>query len=211
MFKNREEAGEKLAERLKGELSPETIKNALVLAIPRGGVVIGEKVSRLLQLPMDCLIIKKIPAPQNEELAIGAVAEGGTVVWEEEICQRLKVPLSYRQEIVKDKAGELEKKKEELCGNRPTPEVKNKTAIIVDDGVATGATIKAAIAVVRSFLPAEVIVAVPVISQDSLLEIKEKADRVVYLEAPEMFFAVGQFYEDFTQATDEKIRMILQK
>lgn len=211
MFKNREKAGEKLSERLKEELPAETIKDALVLAIPRGGVVVGERVSRLLQLPLDCLIVKKIPAPQNEELAIGAVAEGGTVVWEEEICQRLKIPLPYKQKEAKAKAAELEKKKLELCGDRPIPEIKGKTVIIVDDGVATGATIKAGIAVVRSFLPAEVIVAVPVISPDSLLEIKEKADRVVYLEAPEMFFAVGQFYEDFSQASDEEIRKILQK
>ena len=211
MYKNRSEAGEKLALQLKEELSPENIKNALVLAIPRGGVIVGKSISSFLGLPLDCLIIKKVPAPQNEELAIGAVAEGGTVVWEEDLCQRLNIPLPYKQEIVKDKAGELEKKREELCGNRPLPEIKGKTVIIADDGVNTGATIKAGIAVARSFVPAEVIVAVPVISPDSLSEIKKTADRVVYLESPEMFFSVEQFYEDFAQPSDEEVRAILQK
>lgn len=209
MFKNREEAGEKLAQELKEELSSETLKDALVLGIPRGGIVVGIKVKRFLDIPFECLVTKKIPAPGEEELAIGAVAEGGVVVWEDELCQRLKVPVDYKQKIVKEKVAELEKKQKDFREEKPLPQIKDRVVIIVDDGVATGSTIKAAVAVVRSFSPKEIIVAVPVIAQDSLEDLKERADRIIYLEAPEMFFSVGQFYEKFEQLTDEQIKNYL--
>jgi predicted phosphoribosyltransferase len=211
MFADRIEAGKKLAEKVKEVLSGGIAGEALILAIPRGGVPIGREISRALNLPLDCLIIKKIPAPQKEELAIGAVGEGGVVVWEEELLRRLKVPVEYRQEIVKQKLTEFEKKENDFRGGRPIPEIQGKTIIITDDGIATGATIKAAIATVRNFRPKEVVVAVPVIAQDALVEIKQKAERAVFLEAPEMFFSVDQFYEDFRQYTDEEIVAILKE
>jgi predicted phosphoribosyltransferase len=207
MFKDRIEAGVKLAEKLKRE----NFTQAVVLAIPRGGVPIGKEISRALGFPLDCLIIKKIPAPQKEELAIGAVGEGGVIVWEEELISRLEVPVEYRQEIVRQKLNEFEKKENDFRGGRPIPEIQGKTVIITDDGIATGATIKAAMATVRNFRPKEVIVAVPVIAQDTLTEIKQRADRVFYLESPEMFFSVDQFYEDFRQYTDEEIVAILKE
>lgn len=210
MFKDREEAGKKLAQNLKQELLPEDLRNSLVLAIPRGGVAIGKEISLHLELPLDVLIIKKIPAPNNEELAIGAVGEGGVVVWEQDLCERLAVCLDYKQEIVKTKVIELEKKEKDFRGDKPIPEINGKIVVITDDGIATGATIKAAIKVVRSFNPEEVIVAVPVIASDSLEEVKKIADRVIYLEAPEMFFAVGQFYQNFSQITDDEVRKILE-
>jgi len=211
MFADRTEAGEKLAQKLKADLPPEVLAKALVLAIPRGGVVVGNKISRTLDLPFDCLITKKIPAPGNEELAIGAVGEGGEVVWEEKLVGELNIPLNYKQEIVKKKTDELEQKKKDFRGNKPIPELKDKVVIIVDDGIATGATVKVAIAVIRNFKPQEVIVAVPVIAADTLEEIKKRADRVIYLEAPEMFFSVGQFYQNFTQTSDEEVRRLLNK
>lgn len=209
MFKDRKEAGKKLADKLREALSSQKLKEAIVLAIPRGGVVIGGEINRSLNVPLDCLVTKKIPAPGNEELAIGAVAEGGIVIWEEELCQRLKVSLEYKREIVKKKVDELEKKKLDFKCGTPALLMKDKTVIIADDGVATGATMKAAIAVARSFDPKEVIVAVPVIAQDSLNEVKVKADKVVYLEAPEIFFSVGQFYTSFEQISDEEVVKIL--
>lgn len=209
MFKDRAEAGARLAQKLKEELLAQPLAEAIILAIPRGGVVIGGEISKSLKLPLNCLITKKIPAPGNEELAIGAVAEGGVVVWEEELCQRLNVPVEYKQEIVKKKVEELEKKKSDFRGDRPPPELKDKIAIIVDDGVATGATIKAAVAVVRNFAPKEIVIAVPVIAKDVLPGLKTMVDKIVYLEAPEMFFSVGQFYENFEQISDEKVGKIL--
>lgn len=211
MFLNREEAGEKLAQKLKIDLSPDVLAKATLLAVPRGGVVVGNIISRMLNLPFDCLITKKIPAPENEELAIGALGEGGEVVWEEELVKRLNVPLNYEQEIVKDKTDELEKKKKDFRGDKTLPELKDKVVIIVDDGVATGATVKVAIAVVRNFRPQEIILAVPVIAADTLSEIKKRADRVLYLEAPKMFFSVGQFYQDFKQIEDKEVRDLLKK
>lgn len=211
MFKDRTEAGKRLAQKVKEELSTQLLAEGIVLSIPRGGVVIGGEISQSLNLPLDCLITKKIPCPGNEELAIGAVAEGGVVIWEEELCQRLGVSPSYKQEIVKKKVLELEKKQQDFKCGRPPLQLKDKVAIITDDGVATGSTIKAAIAVVTNFDPKEIIVAVPVIAQDSLEEIKKLADRVIYLEAPEMFFSVGQFYENFEQLSDEQVVNILKK
>lgn len=211
MFKDRTEAGKKLAQKLKEELSTPLLAESIVLSIPRGGVPIGGEISQSLNLPLDCLITKKIPSPGNEELAIGAVAEGGVVIWEEELCQRLGVSPSYKQEIVRKKVLELEKKQQDFKCGRPPLQMKDKVAIITDDGVATGSTIKAAIAVVASFDPKEIIVVVPVIAQDSLEEIKKLADKVIYLEAPEMFFSVGQFYENFDQLSDEQVINILKK
>jgi predicted phosphoribosyltransferase len=209
MFADRVVAGKKLALKLKEELPPYLIKDAVVLSIPRGGVIVGEEVSKVLGLPHHCLITKKIPAPGNEELAIGAVGEGGIVVWDEELCQRLGVNAQYRQEIVKKKVLELEKKQTDFKKGAPTLQLQGKVVILVDDGVATGATIKAAIEVIASFNPQQIIVAVPVIAKDSLEEIKAKVDKLIFLEAPEMFFSVGQFYENFEQMSDEEVRRIL--
>lgn len=209
MYKNRSEAGELLAAKLKEQLGAVDPANAIVMTIPRGGVVIGRQVSNVLGYPVDSLIIKKIPAPNEEELAIGAIGEGGVVVWEEELCQRLGVTAEYKQEKVKEKVSELERKMSDFRGDKPLPMLKGKTVIIADDGVATGATIKVAINVVKNFAPQEIVVAVPVIAPDSLEEIKKLADRIVYLEAPEMFFSVGQFYENFDQISDEEAREIL--
>jgi putative phosphoribosyl transferase len=204
MFKNRAEAGKLLTARLKDELE----KEAIVLGIPRGGIIVGREIAQSLSLPLDCLVIKKIPAPQSE-VTVGAVGEDGVVVWDEALCRRLEVSVDYQQEIVKSKLAEFERKEGDFRQGRPAPEVAGKVVVLVDDGIATGATIKAAIKVLRSFHPKELIVAVPVISLDELPEMKQAADRLIYLESPEMFFSVDQFYEDFKQPTDEEIRNIL--
>lgn len=211
IFKDRRQAGEKLAAKLKEELSGEDLKDAIVLAIPRGGVIVGKEISQSLNLPIDCLVTKKLPSPDNKELAIGAVGEGGIVVWEEELCQRLAVSQDYKQEIVKQKVDELEKKKQDFKRGMPTPELREKTVLVVDDGIATGATIKAAVAVIRNFNPKQIIVAVPVIAKDALEEIKKKVDKLIYLEIPEMFFSLDQFYESFDQIEDQKVVEALKK
>ena len=204
MFRDRTEAGKQLVARLKDEVG----KEAVVLGIPRGGVVVGREISQALCLPLDCLVIKKIPTPDGK-VTIGAVGEGGIVVWNEALCRRLEVPVGYQQEVVKKKISEFERKEGDFREGRPLAEIIGKTVILVDDGIATGATIKAAIKVIRNFKPRELIVAVPVVSLDELPAIKEAADRFVYLKSPEMFFSVDQFYEDFKQPTDEEVRKIL--
>jgi len=211
MFKDRREAGNLLAKKLKQELSPDVIGNSILLVIPRGGVFVGDEIHKELNIPLDCLITKKIPAPESEELSIGAVGEGGVVVWEDELLKRLNVPIEYSQEIVKTKIAELEKKKNDFqCGFDPGAN-KGKSVIIVDDGVATGATMKAAIAIARSFSPREIIVAVPVIAADALAVLKEKADKIYYLEVPEIFFSIDQYFEDFHQLSDEEVVSIVSK
>ncbi|PIV01214.1 phosphoribosyltransferase [Candidatus Shapirobacteria bacterium CG03_land_8_20_14_0_80_40_19] len=209
MFKDRIEAGQKLAERLKEEFSSQNLGEVLLLAVPRGGIVVGSQISKALGIKIDCLVVKKIPSLGNPELAIGAIGEGGVVVWEKEICERLKVSIEYQQKIVKDKLTELEDKMNFFREGRSLPDLKGKTVIIIDDGVATGATVKVSVAIVENFSPKEVILAVPVIAKEKLEEMKEKFDRVVYLEAPELFINVGQFYENFSPISDEQIKKVL--
>lgn len=209
MFKNRAEAGNLLAEKLKTELSSETLKDTVLLAIPRGGLVIGEQISKSLNIPLECLVTKKIPSPQEEELAIGAIGDGGVIVWEEELCKQLNVPVEYKQEVVKKKLVELEKKRNDYKCSSSFLSIKGKTILIADDGIATGATIKAAVKVVRNFSPKTVIVVVPVIAKESLDEIKKITDGVVYLSAPEVFLSLSGFYQEFEQINDSEIGRIL--
>ncbi len=209
MFRDRIEAGTKLAGRLKEELSPQELHEVFLLAIPRGGIVVGSQISKTLGIPMDCLVVKKIPSLESSELAIGAVGEGGVVVWEKEICERMKTPVEYQQKIVKEKLTELEDKTNFFRKGKMLADLKGRMVIIVDDGVATGATVRASVAVVENFSPREIILAVPVIAKETLVELKRKFGRVIYLEAPEMFFSVGQFYQNFEQITDEEVRGIL--
>lgn len=210
MFKDRKEAGKKLALKIKEELGEEERERAVVLGIPRGGIAIGGEIKKALGIPLRPVITKKIPAEGNEELAIGALGEGGVIVWEEEICQRLGVSQEYKQKIVKEKLRELEQKMRDF-GVEEGLDLAGKTAIITDDGVATGATVKAAVGVVANFSPRQIVVAVPVIAYESLQDLKSRVDKVIYLMAPEIFFSLSQFYEDFGQVTDEEVKEILRK
>ncbi len=209
MFKNRTDAGQKLTEKIKAELSAEEIENTVLLAIPRGGIVVGEPIHKSLGVSIDCLVVKKIPAPQSLELAIGAIGEEGVVVWEKPLCDRLGVLADYQQAIVKEKLTELEDKRSFFRQGRPLIEVKNKIVIIVDDGVATGATVKVSLAMVENLGPAEIILAVPIIAKETLAQLKERFSRVIYLEAAEMLFSLDQFYEDFSQISDQEVKQIL--
>lgn len=206
MFTDRDEAGKKLAEKVAFEVRSQ---KGIVLAIPRGGIVIGRYLSQKLNLPLDILVTKKIPAPGNPELAIGAVGEGGIVFFDEILCQNLCVTEVYKKKIVEEKRKELESKQNFFRKGKPPLDLKDKTVILTDDGVATGATMLAAVKVVKKQKPKELIVAVPVVALDSLKKLQEEADKVIYLEAPEMFFAVGQFYQNFNQVSDEEVIRIL--
>lgn len=206
MFKDREEAGEKLAEVLVKEFE---IKEGIILAVPRGGIIIGKKLSSKLDLPLDVLITKKLPAPANPELAIGAVGEGQIVVYNEDVCRGLCITETYKKQTIEEKRVELEQKKEFFRKRKPPLDLENKEVILTDDGVATGATIMAAIKVIKKHKPRKLIVAVPVIALDTLREVQKEADQVVYLEAPEMFFSVGQFYQNFSQISDREVEEIL--
>jgi len=209
MFQDRQEAGWQLAEKLLSEISEIDKSQTLILAIPRGGIIIGQQLAGKLALPLDVLVTKKLPAPNNPELAVGAVSEGGQVFFNEDLCQDLCLTETYKKEIVKQKEVELQEKKDFFRQGKALLDLKNKTVILTDDGAATGATMLAAIRLVKSQQPKEVIVALPVVALETLKKLTAEVDKVVYLEAPEMFFAVGEFYKNFSQVSDLAVQKIL--
>lgn len=206
VFQNRIEAGKRLANKLSNF---QAFKDLIVLGIPRGGVVVGRELIKVLGCPFDVIITKKIGAPGHSELAIGAVGATGEPVINEELAGRTRANDDYiNNQILKIK-NEIARREKEFRGNKPPLDLKGKTVILTDDGVATGATMMAAIEVIRQQNPKKIIVAIPVIARDSLVKIENLADEVIYLEAPVLFFAVGQFYQEFKQISNEEIKKIL--
>jgi putative phosphoribosyl transferase len=206
LFSNRVNAGKRLAEALRP-----AGKDALVLAIPRGGVVIGYEVAHALNMPLDVIITKKIGAPDNPELAIGAVAEDGTTIVDERLVQELGVSKQYITQEVKRQTEEIRNRLTIYRGETPYPRVLNRDIILVDDGVATGSTLRAAIRVLRGKGAKSVTVAVPVGPPDTVAELEREADRVVCLLTPDPFYAIGQFYENFDQTTHEEVTRLLKR
>lgn len=206
IFKNRQDAGKKLAVKLQNY---QKIKDLIVLGIPRGGIVIGKQLSQAFKCPLDIIITKKIGAPGNPELAIGAIGLGGEKVIDERLAAKVGADEEYLEREMAKVKKELKRRIKKYQGNRTLLNLKNKMIVLTDDGVATGTTMLAAIEVVRQHEPKRIIVAVPVIARDSLAKIEAKADKVVYLDAPLMFFAVGQFYKEFEQISDREAIQLL--
>jgi predicted phosphoribosyltransferase len=184
-------------------------KGAIVLAIPRGGVVVGFEVAHALNIFLDLIIPRKIRAPDNPELAIGALTEDGTVILDDELVKYLQVSEEYVREESERQRLEIERRLKLYRGDAPYPSLKNREVVIVDDGIATGSTMKAAVASVRMRGAKTILVAVPVGPFSSIEELKREADNVICLYTPEPFYAIGQFYEDFTQTSDEEVRRLL--
>ena len=206
LLKNRVEAGKQLAQAL-----TTVSEDAIVLAVPRGGVVVGYEVAKSLGIPLDVIVTKKIGAPDNPELAIGAVAEDGTFILDEDLARRLYVPKEYISEEVERMRQEIQRRLVRYRGNVPYPSLKGREVIVVDDGVATGSTLKAALRLLRHKGAKTVTVAVPVGPPDTIREMEKLADRVVVLQTPEPFYAIGQFYMDFTQTNDEEVAELLKQ
>lgn len=206
IFSNRVEAGRKLASELVDLMGNRSV---IVLAIPRGGVVVGYEVARKLKVPLDIIIPRKIGAPSNPELAIGAVTEDGGVILDEKLVGYLNVSRRYIEEESERQRREIERRLMVYRGEVPYPNLTNRVVIIVDDGVATGSTIKAALASLRKKKVKQVVIAVPVGPANTIQELEGKADRVVCLFEPEEFYAIGQFYENFDQTTDEEVIRLL--
>lgn len=205
VFHDRVDAGKKLADKLSQYRS----KDVVVLAIPRGGVVVGFEVASDLGAPLSVIIPRKIGAPGNPELAIGAVTEEGDTYIDPNIVKSLGVTQSYIDEVKQQEVEEIKRRMKTYLGDRQRPELKGKTVILVDDGIATGATMKAAIRTLRRHGPAEVIVAVPVAPPETVERLKELADSVVCLETPSFFYAIGQFYREFDQVGDAEVIRLL--
>jgi len=207
VFFNRRDAGRKLAERLQKYRGPNTI----VLAIPRGGVVVGYEVAKALGVPLDVLIPRKIGAPGQPELGIGAVGENGVSVLDRDTIAYLGVSEEYIKEEAERQRREIERRWKVYRDNRPFPDIKGKTVILVDDGIATGHTTMAAARVIRKRQPGKLVLAVPVAPADSLIRLRPEVDEIVVLETPEPFFAVGAWYEEFEQTTDEEVIELLRR
>ena len=182
-----------------------------MLAVPRGGVVVGYEIAKALGIPLDIIVTKKIGAPDNPELAIGAVAEDGTFILDEDIVRQVYVPKGYVEEEVERMRQEIQRRLIRYRGDVPYPDLKNREVIVVDDGVATGSTLKAALKLLRRRGAKSVTVAVPVGPPDTIHELEKLADRVICLHTPAMFYAIGQFYEDFSQTNDEEVTELLRR
>jgi len=208
-FKDRNQAGALLAERLVA-LGYDRQPNLLVFGLPRGGVPVAFQVARRLGAPLDVWVVRKLGIPGHEELAMGAIASGGGRVLNQEIVDSLQVSADTLAAVEQQQRAELQRRERLYRGNRPFPDLKDKTVLLVDDGLATGATMKAAIAAARQHHPARLVVAVPVAPPDTVAEIQALVDEVVCLETPAFFQAVGLWYEHFPQISDEEVLALLQ-
>ena len=207
-FADRAEAGRVLARALTHVAGAPDL---LVLALPRGGVPVGFEIARALHAPLDVFVVRKLGVPGQEELAMGAVASGGVRVLNPDVITALGIrAMEALEQETERELRELGRREEQYRGPRPFPELKGKTVILVDDGLATGATMRAAARAVRQREPARLIIAVPVAAESSCQEMQVEADEVVCALTPQPFFGVGQFYDDFSQTSDEEVRALLE-
>jgi len=206
LFRDRTEAGQILSNRL---LAYANRSDVLVLALPRGGVPVAFEVARLLHAPLDVFLVRKLGVPGHEELAMGALASGGARVLNEEVVSGLHISEEVIATVAAREQEELARRERAYRGDRPAPEVRDRTVILVDDGLATGSTMRAAIAALRQKHPARIVVAVPVGAHDTCAELQTEADEAVCARMPEPFHAVGLWYDDFTQTTDEEVHELL--
>jgi putative phosphoribosyl transferase len=205
-FRDRTEAGRLLAEQLRHY---ERRPHAIVLALPRGGVPVGSEVATTLSLPLDIFVVRKLGVPGQPELAMGAIASGGVRILNEDVLHAMPYAAATVAEITAEETREVERRERDYRQDRPAPQLAGRTVILVDDGLATGATMLAAISALRRQEPARIVVAVPVCPPETLGEVERAADEVVVLFAPDWFRGVGQFYDDFAQLSDKAVRDLL--
>ncbi|WP_442497445.1 phosphoribosyltransferase [Methylobacter sp. sgz302048] len=184
--------------------------DVIVLALPRGGVPVGFEAAQAINASLDIMLVRKLGTPGHEELAMGAIASGGITVFNAELVSRLHIGPELMEAAIKREQQELQRREQAYRGNHPLPVVENRHVILVDDGLATGASMRAAVAALRQRNPASVIVAIPVAPPDTVAMLKEEADEVICLAMPEPFSAVGRWYRDFSQTTDEDVKSLLE-
>jgi putative phosphoribosyl transferase len=207
-YRDRTEAGRHLVRKLSHYAGRPDV---LVLALPRGGVPVAYEVARALDAPLDVFLVRKLGVPGHEELAMGAIASGGLVLLNQEMVRALGIGPSLINEVISTQRTELERRDRQYRGNRPPPDVSGKTVILIDDGLATGASMRAAVAALRQQHPAWIVVAVPIAATSTCAEFQEEVDEVVCARTPEPFRAVSLWYEDFTQTTDDEVRDLLRQ
>lgn len=207
-FHNRSEGGRLLAHLLQEYAGRPDL---VVLALPRGGVPVAYEVARALSAPLDIFLVRKLGVPGHEELAMGAIASGGVRVLNPDVIYGLNIPQNVIDRVAEWELRELERRERAYRGNKDKLEVRDKTVILVDDGLATGSSMRAAIAALRQQHPAQIIITVPVASVSICNELRSEVDRVICALTPEPFHAVGLWYEDFSQITDEEVRELLNR
>lgn len=207
-FANRTEAGRLLAEELKTYASRNDV---VVLGLPRGGAPVAYEVAKHLHVPFDVFIVRKLGVPGFEELAAGAIASGGVRVLNEDVVRAIPYAAEAIEAVTAKETAELQRREQIYREGRPAPALRDKIVILVDDGVATGATMRAAVKALRERSAAKIIVAVPVGPPDTCEELAQEADEAICLSTPSFFQAVGQYYEDFSQTSDDDVRELLTK
>jgi putative phosphoribosyl transferase len=208
IFKDRNHAGQILAKRLERYSAQNDI---LVLALPRGGVPVAFEIARELSAPLDVFLVRKLGLPGHPELAMGAIASGGIRVLNEDVIHGLSVPEDVIASVAESELQELERREQAYRGKQPGLDVHGKTIILVDDGLATGASMRAAVAGLKAQSPGRIIVAVPTASPDTCGEFESEVDEILCAVTPQPFLGVGIWYDDFSQTTDEEVRELLEK
>jgi predicted phosphoribosyltransferase len=205
-FADRRDAGRQLAQALRGYTGRDDV---VVLALPRGGVPVAFEVARALRVPLDVFLVRKLGAPGHEELAMGAIASGGVRVLNPDIVRGLRVDSAQLEAVAAREQRELERRERAYRDGRAEPPLHDRIAIVIDDGLATGATMRAAVKALRSRGPARVVVAVPVGAEDTCTTLRREADEVVCLRTPYPFGGVGMWYDDFSQTEDDEVQQLL--
>jgi len=207
-FRDRTEAGQFLATKLTAYAGRPDV---LVLALPRGGVPVAFGVAKALDAPLDVFLVRKLGVPGHEELAMGAIASGGLRVLNQEVVEMLHISQGVIAAVADEEQRELERRERAYRGDRPAPSVRGRTIILVDDGLATGSSMRAAAAALRQRQPARLVVAVPTAAPETCNEFKTEVDEIVCAITPDPFYAVGLWYEDFSQTTDQEVRDLLER
>jgi predicted phosphoribosyltransferase len=207
-FRDRADAGRQLAAKLDGYARRPDV---VVLGLPRGGVPVAFEVARELEVPLDVFVVRKLGVPGHEELAMGAIATGGARVLNEEVVGRLGISADTVEAAARREADEVARREQLYRGDRPPPDVRGRTVILVDDGLATGASMRAAVAALRQHEPDRIVVAVPAAASETCAGLREDVDEIVCLLTPEPFVAVGFWYENFSQIGDDQVRELLER
>jgi putative phosphoribosyl transferase len=206
IYRNRIEAGKRLAEHLQDYANRDDV---LVLALPRGGVPVAYEVAAALHAPLDIFLVRKLGVPGQEELAMGAIATGGVRVLNEDVVRYLDIPGNVIDAVTANEERELERRERLYRDDRPPPDVRGRTVILIDDGLATGSTMRAAAAALRKKQPARIVVGVPVSAAETCDEFRMEVDEIICAAMPEPFQGVGLWYKDFSQTTDQEVRDLL--
>jgi len=208
LFRDRIEAGQKLAKKLGTYANRPDV---VVLGLPRGGVPIAFEIARVLNAPLDVFLVRKLGVPGHEELAMGAIASGGVRILNEDVVQPLRLSEEVINKVAAQEQQELERREQAYRGNLPPLDVRDRTVILVDDGLATGATMHAAAVALRQQQPQQIIAAVPVAAPETCDQFKVEVDEIICAETPRPFYAVDLWYEQFSQTTDEEVRHLLKR